>query len=175
MSLAAALAAASHHSAQQYGAPRAQKRPLQGMQPERLSDAQEPQGVLEHPCPACGAPSLPLPVLADSAADGVDSSSLQFLTASALEARREEEEEKKKAKEEREERLMQVIHRKVCADQPVTDAEWAAWRVAWHHFLLLVHCWEEEEEEEEATSSHSSSSTRLSTSLQPSTTSSCST
>ena len=122
MSLAAALAAASHHSAQQHGASRAQKRPLPGTRPERSSDAQEPQGV---PCPACGAPSLSLPVLADRAADGVDSSSVQFLTASALEARREEEEEKK-AKEERKERLMQVIHRKVCADQPVTDAEWAA-------------------------------------------------
>ena len=43
--------------------------------------------------------SLSLPVLADRAADGVDSSSLLFLTASALEARREEEEERRTREE----------------------------------------------------------------------------
>ena len=61
------------------------------------------------------------PLLAARAAEGIDSSSLRFLTASALEARRRE---KKKAEKERKERLMQEIHRKVRADQPVT--EWAA-------------------------------------------------
>ena len=45
---------------------------------------------LEALCPVDGVPSLSTPVLADRAADGVDSSSLRFLTASALEARREE-------------------------------------------------------------------------------------
>ena len=49
---------------------------------------------LETLCPDDrGAPSLSLPVLADRAADGVDSSSsLRILTASALQARRKEEE-----------------------------------------------------------------------------------
>ena len=44
-------------------------------------------------------PTLALPILAGSAGEVVDSSSLCFLTASALEARREEEEEKVKEKE----------------------------------------------------------------------------
>ena len=44
-------------------------------------------------------PTLALPVLAGSAGEVVDSSSLRFLTASALKARREEEEEKEKEKE----------------------------------------------------------------------------
>ena len=51
-------------------------------------------------------PTLALPVLAGSAGEVVDSSSLRFLTASALKARREEEEErKKKEKEKMEQRL----------------------------------------------------------------------
>ena len=51
-------------------------------------------------------PTLALPALAGSAGEVVDSSSLRFLTASALKARREEEEEerKKKEKEKMEER-----------------------------------------------------------------------
>ena len=56
---------------------------------------------LEALCPDDdGAPSLSMPVLADRAADGVDSSSLQFLTASALEDRREEEERRKREEQE---------------------------------------------------------------------------
>ena len=52
---------------------------------------------LEALCPDDdGAPSLSLPSLADRAAEVVDSSSLHFLTASALEARRKEEEERRK-------------------------------------------------------------------------------
>ena len=52
-----------------------------------------PQLVSEHaacPCSSGAPPSLP--VLADRAADVVDSSSLRFFTASSLEVRREEEE-----------------------------------------------------------------------------------
>ena len=45
-------------------------------------------------------------------------------------------------------------------------------RVAWHHFFLLVHCWEEEEEEEEEEEATSQILfLRLSTSLCSSTTS----
>ena len=49
-----------------------------------------------------GAPSLSLPGLADRAAEVVDSSSLRFLTASALEARRKEEEEREKERKAKE-------------------------------------------------------------------------
>ena len=49
-----------------------------------------------------GAPSLSLPGLADRAAEVVDSSSLRFLTASALEARRKEEDEERRKVEEQE-------------------------------------------------------------------------
>ena len=51
MSLAAALAAASHHSAQQYGAPRGQKlatRLLPGMRPARLSEVLPQVGLQRH-------------------------------------------------------------------------------------------------------------------------------
>ena len=52
-------------------------------------------------CPCTtGAPPLSSPVLADRAADVVDSSSLRFLTASALETRREEEERQKREEQE---------------------------------------------------------------------------
>ena len=66
-----------------------------GVRPEPLA---EPRHWfipgLEALCPDDdGAPSLSLPSLADRAAEVVDSSSLRFLTASALEARRKEEEE----------------------------------------------------------------------------------
>ena len=46
-------------------------------------------------------PTLALPVLAGSAGEVVDSSSLRFLTASALKARREEEEEERKKEKEK--------------------------------------------------------------------------
>ena len=55
---------------------------------------------LEALCPDDdGAPSLSLPSLADRTAEVVDSSSLRFLTASALEARRKEERKKEKEKQ----------------------------------------------------------------------------
>ena len=72
-----------------------------GMRPEPLA---EPLHWfipgLEALCPDDrGAPSLSLPVLADRAADGVDSSSLHILTASALKARRKEEEKEQERKD----------------------------------------------------------------------------
>ena len=74
-----------------------------GMWPEPLA---EPLrwfiSGLEALCPDDGgAPSLSLRGLAERAAEVVDSSSLRFLAASALEPRRKEEEEKKKEKEKR--------------------------------------------------------------------------
>ena len=80
-----------------------------GMRPEPLA---EPlhwfiPGLEAH-CPGGGvAPSLSLPVLADRAADGADSSSLRFLTASALEARRKEEEEEEE--QERKDKALRCI------------------------------------------------------------------
>ena len=53
-------------------------------------------------------PTLALPVLAGSAGEVVDSSSLRFLTASALKTRREEEEERKKKEEEKMEQRLAV-------------------------------------------------------------------
>ena len=71
------------------------------------------RGILPEPVPqrsdrtmrrfaGAALPTLALPVLAGSAGEVVDSSSLRFLTASALKARREEEEEEEERKEEKE-------------------------------------------------------------------------
>ena len=96
------LAAALHHSAGPVtnDAVRSQKTvSSRGVRPGVLQDP-APQLVSEHAACPCssGVPSLSLPVLADRAAEAVDSSSLRFLTASALEARREEEEEQEQEK-----------------------------------------------------------------------------
>ena len=78
--------------------PPPRKRPGVLLDPELLDP--EPQVFAERVAGPCSQePSLSLPVLADRAAEVVDSSSLRFLTASALEARRKEEEEKEKEKE----------------------------------------------------------------------------
>ena len=97
------LAAALHHSAgpQTNDAARSQKTVgSRGVRPGVLQDP-APQLVSEHAACLCSSevPSLSLPVLADRAAEVVDSCSLRFLTASALEARREEEKVKVKEKE----------------------------------------------------------------------------
>ena len=63
-------------------------------------------------------PSLSLPVLADRAAEVVDSSSLRFLTASALEARRkEEEEEEEEENKEKEKRSAVLVEAAVALEQ----------------------------------------------------------
>ena len=127
-SVQAAVVSALHHSRDvgpaTYKAPRGQKKTAEveeagleshsglraptplppGMRPAPLA---EPRHWfipgLEALCPDDDdAPSLSLPVLADRAADGVDSSSLRFLTASALEARRKEEDEERRKVEEQE-------------------------------------------------------------------------
>ena len=60
----------------------------------------------------------------------MDSSSLRFLTASALEARRKEEEEEEQRRrelEEAEERMLE-LNRRISADLPLTQADTEAWR-----------------------------------------------
>ena len=93
VSIAAAVATALHHSAQRGGG--VVRRPTgtedsgnRETRPRVLKDP-EPQlldAVLAYR--AGGVPSVVTPLLAAPAAEGIDSSSLRFLTASALEARR---------------------------------------------------------------------------------------
>ena len=101
------LAAATHHSSPKGRWPDATHNALRGQKSASSVGARPvalrepvPQLVSEHAACPCssGAPPLSMPILADRAADGVDSSSLRFPTASALEARRKEEEEKKEQK-----------------------------------------------------------------------------
>ena len=120
LSVAMALAAASHHSAQQDGAPRslrtatraregevrvmhvglrAQKRPLPGTRPEPLEGVSEPQVVdAVTSYVAAPGPSSLVPRLA--ANDALDNAALKFLVARALLDRREQEEERSKKEEE---------------------------------------------------------------------------
>ena len=97
-SVAMELAAALHHSRDArsdvvHEALRGQKTASSGKRPAALRES-GPQLVVEHAgCPCSCLPSLATPSLADATADVVDSSSLRFLAASALEARRKEEKE----------------------------------------------------------------------------------
>ena len=100
VSIAAAVATALHHSVQGGGG--VARRPTgtedsgnKGARPGVLKDPEPQQldAVLAYR--AAGEPSVATPLLAAPAAEGIDSSSLRFLTASALEARTREEEEKK--------------------------------------------------------------------------------
>ena len=58
--------------------------------------------------------------------EAIDGRTLRYLLKKNLARKKEEEEEEheKKAEEEEHEKRMLEIHNKVCADQPVTDAEW---------------------------------------------------
>ena len=70
--------------------------------------------MLEHLCPACGAPSLSMPVLADRAADGVDEAALSFLLRRALEDKRKEEQPaKEKEEEERKQKVLDSLEQKL--------------------------------------------------------------
>ena len=123
------LAAALHHSRDvgpgKYDGLRAQTTASSGTRPEPLEEVSEPQGLSAAPrCPDAGVPLLSVPLLAGR--DGIDDTSVRWLLKAALKKKKEEEEEKKV--QERKERVMQEIHRKVRADEAVTDAEWAAWK-----------------------------------------------
>ena len=111
-SIAMALAEALHHSAgpstmkvverrerqeeevrEENDAPRRQTRLLPGMRPAPLSEVAGLQGRPVAPLsPGAGVPSLASPALAGAAGEGVDSSTLGFLAALALQVREEEEE-----------------------------------------------------------------------------------
>ena len=102
MTVAMLLAERDHHTA-----PRGQKQARSGgvehevnYEP-RLLDPPLPQEAATVGYVAALVPSLSLPVLADRAAEVVDSSSLRYLTAAAM--RQREEEERQKRLEEREE------------------------------------------------------------------------
>ena len=70
---------------------------------------------------AAGAPLLVVASL--SGGDGVDATTVSFLLHVNLERmKKEEEKERRRVLEEEKEELMQEIHRKLRADQPVTDA-----------------------------------------------------
>ena len=105
------LAAALHHSAgpETNDAVRSLKTvSSRGVRPGVLQDP-APQLVSEHAaCPCSCLPSLATPSLADATADVVDSSSLRFLAASALEARRKEEEEERDRRIKETEQLLAV-------------------------------------------------------------------
>ena len=132
VSIAAAVATALHHSAQRGGG--VARRPTgredsgnKGTRPGVLKDP-EPQlldAVLAYR--AAGEPLVATPLLAAPAAEGIDSSSLRFLTASALEARRREEEEKEKKRKVVVEVLARAQER-VRDGLPLSLAEDAAWR-----------------------------------------------
>ena len=95
---------------------RGQKTASSGTRPEPLEEVSEPQvGAVTVRYVAAPVPFLSTPLLADAAAKAVDARTVKYLLKAAL-RRREEEEE------------MLEIHRKVRADLPVTDAEWAAWK-----------------------------------------------
>ena len=72
-------------------------------------------------------PLLSVPLLAGG--DSLDNTSVRWLLKAALKKKKEEEEEERKVQE-RKEGVMQDIHRKIHANEDVSEAEWAAWK-AW--------------------------------------------
>ena len=132
MSVAAALAEAHHHSAlkvraEQYYAPRRQKTASAGMRPGVLKDP-APQVAATYPSVTAPLPSLAVPLLAGTAGEVVDTSSLRYLTADALTQREEEERKRRRELEEAEEDGMLELNRRVSADLPLIRAETEAWR-----------------------------------------------
>ena len=155
MTVAMALAEATHHAAPRRQTPvsaireevenvtharlRAQKSPPPGVRPGILPE-RGPQRSDRTVRRFAGAalPTLGLPVLAGALGEQVDSSTLRFLTAAALKAKRKlEEEEKEKAKmkklreemeaAEHEEKMLE-LNRRIQADLPQSAAERSAWR-----------------------------------------------
>ena len=133
MTVAMELAAAPYHSSPKgvwpettHNAPRGQRAATSaGAHP---CVVKEPEVQLE--AAKVGYVATKTPLLAVSSlrgADGVDDTAVRTLLKLALQKKKEEE-ERKKAEKERKERMMQEIHRKVHADQPVSDVEWAAWK-----------------------------------------------
>ena len=130
-SVAMALAAASHHSAQQDAAPRgldtgtrareveeqvahfglrAQTAPPPGTRPGILADPgpQRSDRTVRHSAGA-GLPTLALPSLAGSAAEAVDTSALTFLLGQNLERQKMKDEEEKRKEKEVQEKLVEEL------------------------------------------------------------------
>ena len=124
------LAAAQHHSAPKSAGPES----YVALRGQNTAKAGRRPGVLTEPEPQGGAVTVgyvaapgPLLVVASLAGgDEVDATTVSYLLKAAL-VKKEEEERKV---QERKERVTQEIHRKVRADEAVTDLEWAAWK-AW--------------------------------------------
>ena len=96
-----------------------------GRRPGVLTEPESQGGAVTVGYVAAPGPLLVVASLAGG--DEVDATTVSYLLKAALVKKKEEEERKV---QERKERLMQEIHRKVRADEAVTDAEWAAWK-AW--------------------------------------------
>ena len=119
-----------------HDAPRGPKTPPPGVRPLAEPRPQRSDRTVRRSS-GDSLPILALPSLAGSAGEAVDSSTLRFLTASALEAKRKLEEEEKKAKVEKlkedteaaehEEKMLE-LNRRFQADLPLSAAERAALR-----------------------------------------------
>ena len=133
LSVAMALAAAQHHSAPKSAGPES----YEALRGQNTAKAGKRPGVLTEPEPQGGAVTVgyvaapgPLLVVASLAGgDEVDTTTVFYLLKAALEVKKKEEEEWKV--QERKERVMRDIHRKIHANEEVSEAEWAAWRT-WH-------------------------------------------
>ena len=143
------LATALHHSAQGpkkrvVEEPREEELPVKhnatsgqnatppwGVRPAHPLDVSEQPPLVAATCVAAGFPLLGVPSLADAPAEAIDGRTLRYLLKVNLaRKKKEEEEQERKAEEEEHEERMLEIHRKVRADEAVTDAEWSAWK-AW--------------------------------------------
>ena len=119
MTVAMALAENLHHNRQKVEGgvregPRAQKTArAAGARPGVLEEPEPQGGAVTDGSVAAPVPSLAVPLLAGAAGEGVDSSSLRFLTADALRKRQKEEEEEVRKMEEMEQ-----------AKNELEDEEW---------------------------------------------------
>ena len=125
-----ALNAAAHHSAEKVAAGEKNS----GLRAQMSFSAARP-GVLKDPAPQgavtvgyVAAPGPLLVVASLAGGDEVDATTVSYLLKAALVKKKEEDERKV---QERKERVMRDIHRKIHANEAVSEAEWAAWR-AWH-------------------------------------------
>ena len=126
------LAAATHHSAQQNGAPRSQKLATRAEEEVEHDKNDAPRrqtapppgarpGFLAEPGPqrsdrslrrsSGNAPLLVVATLAAASADGVDAATLAFLTARALDDRRKEEQEEREMVKKKKEKAKKTLRR----------------------------------------------------------------
>ena len=133
MTVAMELAAATHHSSPKGGWPDTTHDALRGQ--KTASSAGAHPGVLKEPevlvrAVTVGYVAAPRPLLVVASlagGDEVDATTVSYLLKAALVVKKKEE----RKVQERKERVMRDIHRKIHANEEVSEAEWAAWR-AWH-------------------------------------------